>query len=427
MKLRTRFSLFATILVIFVVGLASISTIYFLKQLLFKETRQNQITTLNNFRKICEESLITHDDLLLYNYIVTLKKTGKGVAYVAFADSQRSLIVGKNDIFNQIFPTFRQAEEFTESELENPNYYWTSEGDKVFDLISPVYLEGTLVGTAHLGIFHKAVEAAVNKGIKKIQRIVFFISIVSLVIGVVAAVWIAGQLTKPIYQLADGAKSIGEGNLDTQIKIDRKDELGFLAKEFNVMAVRLKELDQLKDDFVSSVSHELRSPLSAIAGYVELLTNKPIEQMQPEKRNKAFRIIQESTSRLTQFINDILDLAKIKAGRIDIRKSPANIYNTINGIFGLFNPLFEKKKINDSLKVPENLPNIPVDEEKIKQVITNLTSNAIKFTPEGGSITISAKESEGWEFLKISLARFLKDLNRFRERGKKWGGRKEPD
>jgi signal transduction histidine kinase len=181
--------------------------------------------------------------------------------------------------------------------------------------------------------------------------------------------------------------------LDTHINVNRKDEIGFLADEFNIMAVKLKELDQLKDDYVSSVSHELRSPLAAISGYVELMTRKPLEQIPVEKRTKAFGIIQESTTRLTGFINDILDLAKIKAGRVDIRKTNVHLGKSIEEIVGLFAPLFEKKKITGTVAVPAELPILALDEEKMKQVVTNLISNAYKFTPEGGRITVSAEDS----------------------------------
>jgi signal transduction histidine kinase len=129
---------------------------------------------------------------------------------------------------------------------------------------------------------------------------------------------------------------IGEGNLDTQLNINRNDEIGLLAREFNIMAVKLRELDQLKDAFVSSVSHELRSPLTAISGYVELLTLKPINELNPEKTKKALEIIQESTTRLTQFVNDILDVAKIKAGKMEIHKTPFDTRATCDSVFGLF-------------------------------------------------------------------------------------------
>jgi two-component system sensor histidine kinase GlrK len=261
-------------------------------------------------------------------------------------------------------------------------------GEPVIDWAVGVELQGQDKGIAHVGFHKSQVDRLIREKTAKAQVMILIVSAVALGMGVFVSIVLAGYVTRPVKLLAEGAKALGDGNLDTQIHFEREDELGLLAKEFNVMAVKLKELDQLKDDFVSSVSHELRSPLSAIAGYVELLMSRPLEEIKPEKRAKAFGIIQESTGRLTTFINDILDLAKLKAGRVEIRKSPVNIRKTAEDILNLYQPLFEKKKLTGKMEVPEDVPVVSLDEEKIKQVITNLISNAFKFTPEGGSITI---------------------------------------
>jgi len=143
----------------------------------------------------------------------------------------------------------------------------------------------------------------------------------------------------------------------------------------------------------------LRSPLTAISGYVELLTMKPIDQLNPEKTKKALNIIQESTTRLTQFVNDILDAAKIKAGKMELHKSPFNLRETADSIFTLYQPLFDKKKITAKMDVPKNTPEINADGEKIRQVITNLLSNAYKFTDDGGNITLSVDVKDSSELV----------------------------
>lgn len=393
MKLRTRLSLFTVLLMSLVVAGTSASTVYFLRKLLFEEARANQLALLNNFKKVCEEALITHDDVLLFNYTNSLSKTVPGIVYAAFVDVDRQLIIGKTDAFSQIFSDITQAASVqSDAAGGSIQTFKTISNESVEDLSIPVTLEGVKYGVARVGILQTVIESAVKEKTQRIQRIVFYVSGVAFFIGLLVALWTAAQLTRPIHLLAEGAKSLGDGNLDTQIDIDRNDEIGLLANEFNIMAVKLKELDQLKDDFVSSVSHELRSPLSAISGYVELLMSKPLEQIVPEKRTKAFSIIQESTSRLTQFINDILDLAKLKSGRVEIRKSPLNIKQSAEEILGLFAPLFEKKKIQSYSYIDSTVPIIQADEEKIKQVITNLVSNALKFTPEGGAISIAVQE-----------------------------------
>lgn len=379
MKLRARLSIFSVLLIVVLVAGISAGTIFFLRKLFRAELQQNQHTTLMNFRQVCEEAEEVRDPIIASNYVKTLEKTVPGLAYAVFVNERLELMIGENAVFDKLYPFFSRAAERTAS----PRSVRVSSGDDILEWSSEVTVNG-VIGLVRIGYFQDVIDRTVGQKVNEVQRIVFLVAAVGLVLAIFAAVWMSAQLTEPIARLAEGAKSLGDGNLDTRIDIERKDEFGFLADEFNIMAEKLKELDHLKDEFVSSVSHELRSPLAAIAGYVELLTRKPLEQILPEKRTKAFGIIQESTQRLTQFINDILDLAKIKAGRVEIRKTPFQSPKALEEILGLFQPLFEKKHLTGRLDAPADIPVVPADEEKIKQVITNLVSNAYKFTPEGG-------------------------------------------
>lgn len=373
----------------------SLSTMFWLRKLLLAENQANQKTLLNNFRKVCEEALITHDDVLLFNYITSLKKTVPGLVYAAFVDTERQFIIGNNETFSGLFPDISHAAQLKSGDGSEPllSSFSTTKGEPILDVAVHVLRDNVDAGVARVGILQTVIEQNVEDQIRRVRRIVYMVSTIAFMMGIFGSLWMATQLTRPIHLLAEGAKSLGDGNLDTQIKFERNDEIGLLAKEFNIMAVKLKELDQLKDDFVSSVSHELRSPLSAISGYVELLMSKPLDQMLPEKRTKAFNIIQESTTRLTQFINDILDLAKLKSGRVEIRKGPFNIQSTADEILSLYATIFDKKKIKPLTKIDPSIPILQADEEKVRQVITNLISNALKFTPENGSITIAAEQN----------------------------------
>jgi signal transduction histidine kinase len=257
------------------------------------------------------------------------------------------------------------------------------------------------VGTVFLGFNMDILETGLAKIIDRMWFVLLCLMAVVLTFGLILAYILASKITKPIRHLTEGAKAIGEGYLDTQIPIESTDELGFLAQEFNYMAIKLRELDQLKDDFVSSVSHELRSPLSAISGYVELLRSKPLDEIAPEKREKALGIIQESTSRLTHFINDILDLAKLKSGHVDLRQQPFDANASTEDIASLFQPLLEKKSVHLMRDIPPDIPIITADDDKVRQVITNLLSNALKFTPAGGKIRIGARNHT--EFIQFSV------------------------
>ena len=401
MKLRARFVLFSIFLTTVIVFGTSYATLHFLQSLVLKEIETSQVTLVENLKKVCEESLISRDDILAYNYVSSLEKTVKGLAYAAFVDSQRNLILGKNEALAAAIGGDEAILARGKEPLKGEDA--DSRGETRKEALSAaggrrVLSYGAEVGNSgkvYLGFYEDKVEENIRDSIQRITRIIIFVSIGAFGIGLVISLLFAIQLTGPIQQLAEGAQAIGEGNLDTQIDIKREDELGLLAREFNTMAVKLKELDSLKDAFVSSVSHELRSPLTAISGYVELLTMKPVHELNPEKVSKALNIIQESTTRLTQFVNDVLDVAKIKAGKMDLHKTNFDVKATGESVMGLFAPLFEKKKIQARLVIPAEVPPVPADAEKVRQVITNLLSNAYKFTPDGGTITMSAAVQNG--------------------------------
>lgn len=402
MSLKTRFITFAVLLVGLIVVGSGITTDFFMKLLLNKEIRRGQSNLLNSFRNICEEAIATKNDFLLYTYALSLNKTVPGLAYAVFVDPKRKLTLGQNETFNKLFPNITAAQKDVKKDDPVVNYYVDHRGEQIVEIASKVISGGQMVGVARIGMMRKVVNENLAGAMNDIKRIIGGVAIGAFVVGVFGA-WVqAKQLIVPISSLVECAKAIGQGNLDTRIDFNRGDEIGTLAKEFNEMAIKLKELDQLKDDFVSSVSHELRSPLSAISGYVELLSSKPLEQIMPEKRSKAFGIIRESTLRLAKFINDILDMAKIKAGRIDLHKQAFDVRAAIEELFGLFMPLFEKKRIEAKVDVPITLAPVLADGEKIKQVLTNLISNAIKFTPENGKIAIVAKEVERLVAISVS-------------------------
>jgi len=398
MKLRARLSLFTGLIILSLVGGISVSTLVLLRKVFLTEVRSNQEMTLRSFARVSEESLVLRDPVMVVNYVDSLSKSIPGLAYAAFVNQELSRIIGGTSTFQEIYPYFSHAVEpgLTRQLLRTPG------GTEIQEVSAEIMNEGKSAGMVRVGFLNAHVQKTIDEKVGRVQRIVLLVAGVALVMAILATLVMSAQITHPLHLLAEGAKAIGDGNLDTQIHVGREDELGFLAREFNVMAIKLKELDQLKDEFVSSVSHELRSPLAAISGYVELMTRKPLEQIPVEKRTKAFNIILDSTNRLTQFINDILDLAKLKAGRVDVRKTPFSIVKVLDETLSLFQPLLEKKKMTGKMLAALDLPSISADDEKIRQVITNLVSNAYKFTPEGGTLTLDARDLG--EELRVSVS-----------------------
>jgi two-component system phosphate regulon sensor histidine kinase PhoR len=150
-----------------------------------------------------------------------------------------------------------------------------------------------------------------------------------------------------------------------------------------------REIDRMKTDFISSVSHELRTPLTSIKAYAETMLYD--RNMTEDTRNEFLQIINEESDRLTNLINGILEISRIESGTIEIVRKPVNVTTVISRAVADLVHLAGKKKIRLQTDISNTLPELLGDENKIHSMITNLVNNAIKFTPEEGLITVSAK------------------------------------
>jgi two-component system phosphate regulon sensor histidine kinase PhoR len=150
------------------------------------------------------------------------------------------------------------------------------------------------------------------------------------------------------------------------------------------------ELDRLKSDFISIVSHELKTPLTSIKGFVRLLAAERVGPI-TEKQRHYLDVVQKQTESLTLLINDLLDLSRIEAGIMDVRHEPVLLAEVIEGVVQQLDNLAQEKGIALVVEVPEDLPMLNGDNERLSQVFMNLIHNAIKFTPERGEVAVRAK------------------------------------
>lgn len=375
MKLGTKFSLFASFLVAFAILGVSIFLIIAEERMLKNEMEEKEKSLVKGLAKVSEEAQIIQDDLLLLNYIGKVREE-EGVSYAMYVDNNSRIIAHSDSTHIGRF--------FTEESISK---------DEIIDKKLPVKIGNEAHGNAHIGFIREVMEKKIQKNISKTRKRITQVAAVALILGIFASLILALTITKPIKKLIKGSQAIGEGKLDTVIEVKSKDEIGELARQFNEMAVKLQELDQMKDDFISSVTHELRSPLTAIKGYVNFILEGKSGDIN-DKQKEFLTIVANNTARLGRFINNVLDLAKIEAGMMEIKKEPMSIKEISQEMADLLKPLADEKKLTLKINVEEGIPEIVADPDKMRQVITNLVNNALKFTPDGGSITVEAKNFE---------------------------------
>ena len=177
-------------------------------------------------------------------------------------------------------------------------------------------------------------------------------------------------------------------------------ELEAATAELRAANERLKELDRLKDDFVSTVSHELRTPLTSIRSFSEILREDPDVDL--EKRKKFLDIITKEAERLTRLINEILDLSKLESGTTDWNDALIDMKDVIEGAVGATSQLFLDKDVHVDLQMPDGIPTLIADRDRVTQVIFNLLSNAVKFCEAGnGRVVVSLSETDG--FVRVDV------------------------
>ncbi|WP_298266924.1 ATP-binding protein [Geobacter sp.] len=163
---------------------------------------------------------------------------------------------------------------------------------------------------------------------------------------------------------------------------------------------RLRELDRLKSDFLSTASHELRTPLTSIRSFSEILLRYGVDD--EEKRRKFVGIIHNEAERLTRMINDLLDLSRIEAGRLELQPEPLELEPVFSMALGTTHPLFAEKGIKVESLVEAGLPPVYADADRLHQVLTNLLGNSAKFSPEGGTIRLSGREKDGFAMISVA-------------------------
>jgi two-component system sensor histidine kinase BarA len=259
---------------------------------------------------------------------------------------------------------------------------------------------------------------ATQKALNRNRAIFLATAVMTVFLAMIASYAIVRYvIVKPLKHLRDVSDEIARGNMQARAEIHTADEFEEMGMAFNKMVrhlvstqdelkyanttldvkvdelaqtnMRLYEMNRLKSDFLATMSHELRTPLNSIIGFSEVLDS--IKSLD-DKQRRYVQNIQKSGRVLLDMINDILDLAKIESGKMEIRLSDFRIDGVVQAQCDFFRPQTERKNIDLEIDVEPGLSELFQDQVKVQQILSNLLSNAIKFTPEGGRITVRVRQ-----------------------------------
>lgn len=368
MKIRTKIGLLAVGLTVSVAAAAAVGFYLAERRTLLVKMANARTALADHLAQTCRDALVVNDELAALNAAATVKNN-RGVLDAYCLDSKGFVVA--------------HVDTSTWGKRPVP-----SDPVDAFPVTVPV-----TNGPARQAvvIFSKSeMERDVDRSLREVSGRILTALAGALGLGLLGAGWLALHLTRPIQRIAQGTHRLAAGELDHRLNVNRADELGALANDFNRMAERLGELDQMKRDFVAMVTHELRSPLSAIESYANFM-------MEDLPSNNAARsmdnlsIIRNNATRLGRFVNDILDLSKIESRAMDLRVESVEVAQAVKDLLELFTPIARERGIQLTADIPSGWV-VSADPDKLNQVLTNLVGNALKFTPAGGRVTLSAEK-----------------------------------
>lgn len=234
-------------------------------------------------------------------------------------------------------------------------------------------------------IFMHAPLTGVIQTVKVMNRLIWICLLVSLLIAFILIYIFTRQLINPLKQMNTAANDIANGDFQKRVPIDTEDEVGQLAHSFNNMAGELNKLEELRKSFIANISHDFRSPLTSVKGFISAILDGTIPK---ESQDHYLEIVLDETERLSKLTANILDLTSMEAGEMKLDKSVFDIHIAIKKIIKGLEQRILEKEIEIELVMEEKQILVYADLEKIQRVIYNIVDNAIKFIEPKGQIKI---------------------------------------
>ncbi len=379
MKLFPKLALTVSGLLIGAIVVLSLSFYWAEARQIRQEVRQEQKAVLGNLVHIAQESFLTNDDLLLVKYAGWIRQWNPAMMSASVVDSSGMVLAHSEP-----------------GRISRPASVPGTPTTEMVVLSAPIQQGAHTVGTASVAFSQYRVEEIVQTRLRQVQTRVVSIAFWSLLLGLGVSFGTALSWTRPVRRLAQAAAEIGRGERDLALGSleARRDELGLLSRSFQQMTEQLKQLDQMKEDFVSAVTHELRSPLGAIESYLNLIAQELHEGISTAAWENYLERLRINTQRLARFVNDLLDVAALERGKIRLEPRPVELVTMAQDVMGLFALKMKEKQLSYDVVGSHDLAPAWADPDKIRHVLMNLVSNAIKFTPPGGTIRIRIEKEQ---------------------------------
>jgi signal transduction histidine kinase len=202
--------------------------------------------------------------------------------------------------------------------------------------------------------------------------------------------WLARGMTTPLRDMAGAARGMESGDYTQRVETRSRDEVGQLAEAFNRMSAELEGVERLRRDLVANVSHELKTPISALRAHLENLLDG-IEEPNPE----TLQVMLAQSERLGRLVDEVLDLSRLESGDVPLERCPVPLEPLVSEVLSEIDVVVRDRHVDVDSSLPADLPPALADRNRVHQVLFNLLDNAVRFTPEGGHVAVSASQHNG--------------------------------
>jgi signal transduction histidine kinase len=256
-------------------------------------------------------------------------------------------------------------------------------------------------GTGEGGIFVCSKSGGLSKIISGVFKIFIFCVCMILIFAFIAIYFVTSRLVRPLRQMSCAAQSFSKGDFSARIPVRGHDEIGQLAVAFNNMASSLTSLEEMRSSFVANVSHELKTPMTSIAGFIDGILDGTIPQ---QKENYYLKIVSDEVKRLSRLVRSFLDIARIEAGEFKINPTEFDVMELIRRVMVGFEQPISKKSLDIRGIDNDDKFMVSADFDLTYQIVYNIVDNAVKFANEDGyiEINVAAKDKKVYVGIKNS-------------------------
>jgi two-component system OmpR family sensor kinase len=221
----------------------------------------------------------------------------------------------------------------------------------------------------------------------------------ALLIALFGGYLVAARLARRVGRLERAARHVARGRFMEPLPVTAQDELGQLTETFNEMQRQLRRVDVARKEFIATASHELRTPIFSLGGFVELLQDEDLDE---ETRREFLDTMSEQVARLQKLSVDLLDLSRLDSGSVELHPEPVDLAELTRSIAGEFHPRLAEHGTELRLQVPDEGPSARCDRERVAQIMRILLDNALRHTPEGTDVTVRAHRDNGAAELTVA-------------------------